>query len=130
MKWLLIIGGLFALLVVIMVVIGALLPKEHTAARVGTFPGQTAAQLFAKAEKLVTENTDVPVDIVERVEPSRLVTRIRPGQPFGGTWTIEIADAQVRITENGEVYNPLFRFLARFLFGHTATIDGALKKLQ
>jgi hypothetical protein len=29
----------------------------------------------------------------------------------------------VRITENGEVGNPVFRFMARFVFGYTATID-------
>ena len=28
-----------------------------------------------------------------------------------------------RITENGEVYNPLFRFVSRFVMGHTRTID-------
>lgn len=130
MKWLLIIGGLFALLVVIMVVVGTLLPKEHTVIRVGSYPGQSAAQLFARAEKLVTDDTDVPVDIIERVEPSKLVTRIRPGQPFGGTWTIQVHEEQVVITEHGEVYNPLFRFLSRFVFGHNATADEALKKLR
>ena len=33
------------------------------------------------------------------------------------------------ITENGEVYNPLFRFMSRFVFGHTATIDKYLEDL-
>ena len=30
---------------------------------------------------------------------------------------------QLRITEDGEVYNPVFRFMSRFVFGHHATID-------
>ncbi len=27
------------------------------------------------------------------------------------------------VTENGEVDNPLFRFLSRYVFGHTGTMD-------
>jgi hypothetical protein len=129
MKWLLIVGGVLASLVVIMAIVGAMLPKAHTATGAQSYPGQSAAQLFARAEQLVASDTEVPVDIVERVEPSRLVTRIKPGQPFGGSWIIEVADGRVSITEDGEVYNPIFRFLARFVFGHTATIEQALKKL-
>jgi hypothetical protein len=33
------------------------------------------------------------------------------------------------ITENGEVYNPIFRFVSRFIMGHTATLDAYLKSL-
>jgi hypothetical protein len=29
----------------------------------------------------------------------------------------------LRITEDGEVYNPVFRFVSRFVMGHTATMD-------
>ena len=29
----------------------------------------------------------------------------------------------VRITEDGEVYNPIFRFMSRFAFGQTSTMD-------
>ncbi|MFO0972483.1 MAG: SRPBCC domain-containing protein [Phycisphaerae bacterium] len=66
--------------------------------------------------------------------PRRLVTRIADaGLPFGGTWTIEIepagAGCTVRVTENGEVYNPIFRFMARFVFGHRATLRGYLLAL-
>lgn len=65
----------------------------------------------------------------------RRVTRIAdPKLPFGGTWIVEITPAEsgsnVTITENGEVYNPLFRFASRFIFGHTATIDAYLKALS
>jgi hypothetical protein len=34
------------------------------------------------------------------------------------------------ITENGEVYNPLFRFVSRFIIGQTATMDGYIKALN
>ena len=33
------------------------------------------------------------------------------------------------ITENGEIYNPFFRFMARFVFGYTATMETYLKAL-
>jgi len=37
--------------------------------------------------------------------------------------------AGLRIREVGEIYNPLFRFLARFFFGYTGTIDAYLKSM-
>ncbi len=36
---------------------------------------------------------------------------------------------RVRVTEDGEVYNPLFRFVSRFIMGHTATMDRYLDDL-
>ena len=71
----------------------------------------------------------------ERMErPSLLVARITDVTlPFGGTWTYRIvpaaAGSELTITEDGEVYNPIFRFMSRFVFGHTATIDGFLADL-
>jgi hypothetical protein len=32
----------------------------------------------------------------------------------------------VTITERGEVYDPLFRFMSKFVFGHTSTMDSCL----
>jgi hypothetical protein len=53
--------------------------------------------------------------------------------PFGGSWDYRLEpagnDTRVTITENGEVYNPVFRFVSRFLMGHTATIDKYLTAL-
>lgn len=73
--------------------------------------------------------------IDEAQPPTRLVTRIADKTlPFGGTWTYELAPAAagttLRITEDGEVYNPVFRFMSRFVFGQTATIDGYLDDLR
>ena len=71
---------------------------------------------------------------VESVPPRRMVTRIDPGLPFGGTWTYhlvpEAEGTALTITEDGEVYNPVFRFVSRFVMGHTATIDTYLKYLK
>lgn len=68
-------------------------------------------------------------------EPRRLVTRIADRSlPFGGKWTYEIIpggdSTTLRITEDGEVYNPAFRFVSRFVMGHTATINDYLSELS
>ena len=73
--------------------------------------------------------------VADRVSaPTTLVTRIADRSlPFGGTWTYELTPAgtgtMLRITEDGEVYNPIFRFMSRYVFGHTATIDTYLRDL-
>ena len=73
---------------------------------------------------------------VERMErPRILVGRIAdPNLPFGGTWTYEItpdaAGCRLTITENGEIYNPMFRFMARFIFGYEGTIRSYLSSLE
>jgi hypothetical protein len=74
------------------------------------------------------------LELVTDEPPRRRVVRIAdPSLPFGGTWTYELApdgDAvRVTITENGEVRNPVFRFLARFVFGHGGTIETYLRLL-
>ena len=72
---------------------------------------------------------------VERVvRDKQLVTRIADRSlPFGGSWTYDLisdGDATIlRITEDGEVYNPVFRFVSRFVMGHTSTIDRYLADL-
>ena len=76
----------------------------------------------------------VVMEIVDATPPSRFVTRIAdPTQPFGGTWTFELAPdgggTRVTITERGEIYNPIFRFMARFIFGYTKTMESCLKGL-
>jgi uncharacterized protein YndB with AHSA1/START domain len=74
------------------------------------------------------------MEIVETTRPTRMVTRITdPDQPFGGTWTFELVPdeggTRLTITERGEVYNVIFRALARFVFGHTSTMEGYLAAL-
>jgi hypothetical protein len=55
------------------------------------------------------------------------------GIPFGGSWDYRIipegAGSRITITENGEVYNPIFRFVSRYVIGHTATLDKYLSAL-
>lgn len=76
----------------------------------------------------------ITFEIVESAPDRRVVSRIAdPDLPFGGSWTYELqpdgTGTRVTITERGEVYNPIFRFLSRFVFGHTATMEKVLDAL-
>jgi uncharacterized protein YndB with AHSA1/START domain len=83
----------------------------------------------------VSADGTILYEVEERVPPQRLVIRIADRDlPFGGRWIYELTPAasgtRLRITEDGEVYNPLFRFLSRFVFGHHGTIDRYLADLE
>ena len=73
---------------------------------------------------------------IDSIEPNHhLVTRIADRSlPFGGKWSYEIVprgdSTTLRITEDGEVYNPVFRFVSRFIMGHTATLDEYVGDLE
>lgn len=72
--------------------------------------------------------------IEEMVPPSRMVTRIAdPKLPYGGSWTYVIAPQDsgctLTLTEDGEIYNVLFRFMARYVFGYDATMAKYLHDL-
>lgn len=70
---------------------------------------------------------------VERTVPGEmLVTRIADRSlPFGGTWTYTLTpdggSTTLRIVEDGEVYNPIFRFISRFVLGYNSTMDQFLR---
>ena len=82
-----------------------------------------------------SDSGTIPFATVLAEPPAKLIVRIAdPQLPFGGTWTYEITPAPggaaLRIREDGEVYNPVFRFLARFVFGYSGTIDTDLKAMS
>jgi Polyketide cyclase / dehydrase and lipid transport len=103
-------------------------------------PGVTALNRLVDRDGLpawveTVGSNRVPLAFERMERPSLLVTRISdPTLPFGGTWTYRISPvadgSELTIVEDGEVYNPLFRFMARFVFGHTATIDTFLGDLR
>jgi hypothetical protein len=67
--------------------------------------------------------------------PRRMVTRIADeGAPFGGTWTYRLEGAEsgtrVTLTEDGEIYNPFFRFVARYVIGYDGTMNAYLDGLE
>ena len=73
-------------------------------------------------------------ELADDVPPQRMVTRILDTDlGYSGKWTYlftaENGGTRVTITEDGEVSNVLFRFMARYVFGYTATLDGYLDSL-
>lgn len=65
-----------------------------------------------------------------------MVARIEDPQrelPYSGVWRwqLEAADggSLLTLTENGEVRNPVFRFVSRFLLGHHGTMERYLRDL-
>ena len=79
------------------------------------------------AEPLLLQTT-------ESVAPRRLVRTIAdPTLPFGGRWIYEFeptpsGGTRVTVTEEGEVYNPIFRVVSRFM-DPSATIRAYLTNL-
>jgi uncharacterized protein YndB with AHSA1/START domain len=66
--------------------------------------------------------------VEERRPDAKLVTRIDDASlPFGGTWTFDVTPVPegtaLTITEDGEIYNPVFRVLSKVAFSPYATID-------
>ena len=132
MKWIAIVAGGLMLVVAGIAAIGSLLPRNHKASRTLrlTLPPADVWPVLIQA----TEASDVPVDVLERDPPRRLVTRVTEKEKnFGGTWTITIAPtpsgSDITITEDGWVANPIFRFASRFIIGHHATMDALLKQV-
>jgi hypothetical protein len=79
-------------------------------------------------------NGAINYELVEDVPGKRIVTRILDTDlGYSGKWTYVFAPenggARVAITEDGEVSNALFRFMSRYVFGHTATLDAYLSSL-
>ena len=72
----------------------------------------------------------------ESVPNQKMVARIADTNlPFGGSWTYELTPigtegAGLAITEDGDVYNPIFRFVSRFVMGHTSTIERYLDDVE
>ncbi len=157
MKFVLIGFGVLGLLVAGVVVIGYLLPKHHVATRSAILQA-TPERLFAlisggqewrpdvKSCELIEndgkhfqretsqrggtvlyelQGSRPPIAIERRIATENL--------PYGGKWSFTLEPAsggtRVRITEDGEVYNPIFRFVSRFVMGHTAMLDAYLKAL-
>jgi hypothetical protein len=119
MKWVLIVLGVLAGLVLLMAVVGSLVPREHVAGSAVTLrqPAESVWQVIRDLgsvpswwpEMKHSERVSSPgaaehwrqemggfkmALVIETDEPPRrLVTRIDapPGAAFGGTWTYEIA---------------------------------------
>ena len=160
MKWMLVIGVAIAAILALAALVGSRLPRSHGASREQTLAAPPEAIWSAitdveafpswrdikKVQKLpdrdgrpvwVEEGRSGRITLaVERMEsPRLLVSRIADRDlPFGGTWTYELTPVaggtRLKITEDGEIYNPLFRFMARFIFGYEGTIGSYMSALE
>ena len=150
-----IVGGVL-LLARVMALIGSMLPKAHVASRsilLHRSPQEVYAVVrdFSSAPKWradvkqmevetpvyfreVGKHGTVNYELVEDVPAQRMVTRIRDTDlGYSGQWTYsftpESDGTRVTIREDGEVSNVLFRFMSRYFFGQTSTIDSYLTSL-
>lgn len=138
MAW--VIRILIGLIVVfgVIAIVGWTLPVNHEASLSAQFnrPPEVVFALISDLSNYPKwwPEGNVKVEVVERVPPSRFVTRIVGETAFGGTWTIAIVPtpegSRLTVTERGEVYNLIFRALSRFVFGHTSTMEGFLSAAQ
>ena len=82
----------------------------------------------------VAKHGTVNYELTEDVPAQRMVTKIRDTDlGYGGQWTYTLSPenggTRVTIREDGEVSNVHFRFMSRYIFGQTSTIDSYLTSL-
>jgi hypothetical protein len=160
MKWVILILVVLAALVALIYLIGYWLPVKHVANIEYSFPKKSSQEIWNAITSFKDYSTwrsglkrvDVMDDRSwmetnshgdtiqyggEVLEPGRLfVSRIlNKNLPYGGSWTYQIAPTQnegtlLKITENGEVYNPIFRFMSRYFFGHESTLKQYVADLR
>jgi len=150
-----IVGGVLVIFGV-MALIGSMLPKAHVASRsillhrtpqevyavVRDFSSAPSWRADVKRIEVETpsyfreegKHGTVNYELVEDVPAQRMVTRIRDTDlGYSGQWTYsftpENGGTRVTIREDGDVSNVLFRFMSRYIFGQTSTIDSYLTSL-
>ena len=122
----------------VVALVGVFLPVGHDASRSAEInkPPEAVFALLADLNNYQTwwPGATVKSEIVETAPPNRIVTRVVGETQFGGTWTIQIdptaTGSRLTITERGEVYNPIFRTLSKFVFGYTGTMDSCLAAVR
>ncbi|HVS72318.1 MAG TPA: hypothetical protein VHQ47_13770 [Phycisphaerae bacterium] len=136
-------------------VMGAMLPVEHHAVREATFRAgrERVFALIAgpqdwrvACEAVATRPGEarrwregegrrrILFEEVAREEPGMYGTRIADETlPFSWSWRFELMEVtegtRVRITEDGAVRSPVFRFVSHYVMGETRTMDGYLRAL-
>ena len=160
MKLILLIVVFVFIIVGVVLIIGALLPKNHVVSRqvilhrspdetyrtVRDFsaapswrPDVERVEMIATADNHVqfrehAKHGAITYDLINDQPGKKMVTRIADlNLGYSGSWTFtftkEVAGTRVQITEAGEVSNILFRFMSRFVFGQSTTIEKYLVAL-
>jgi hypothetical protein len=144
--------------VLAVVVVGWLLPKGHVVSRSASYqtkpdrlfslitgPQDWRSDVLrcetvpdANGRELMRETMhdgeSISYELLDRVPPTSIKRRIATDNlPYSGTWTFSLQPngerTIVRITENGEVHTPVFRFMSRFVLGHSRSMDAYLHAL-
>jgi hypothetical protein len=149
MKWLLIIVIVIAAPIVIMYLIGYFMPVQHVSSHtvlLNAAPEQVW-NILQDHRQYATWRSDVKkVEVKDSLHWTETTTNgtlsfeseiakpnalfhskiVNQNLPFGGSWTYELVpdngSTRLTITEHGEVYNPIFRFMSKYVFGHEATL--------
>jgi hypothetical protein len=160
MKWVLLTLAAVVVLAGLVALVGAALPLRHHVTRKASFDVSPqalyaviagppdwrsgvksfAVQASADGRRQWWEEDahgqKITYEVEEEIAAKRMVVRIADRNlPYGGTWTYDIAPApnggsELTITEDGEIYNVIFRFMSRFVLGYTATIKTYLRDLH
>ncbi|HJU74959.1 MAG TPA: SRPBCC family protein [Gemmatimonadaceae bacterium] len=159
MRWVVIVFVIVLALVAIVALVGVLLPQSHVASTSRTFahPAERVFAAIGDVKSYPSWRSDVREVTVLSEQPLRwredggngkieyertvdeppqrqVVVIASKDLPFGGSWIYELAPdgtgTRLTITEHGDVYNPIFRFMARFVFGHTKTMNDYLSALE
>lgn len=160
MKIALIILATLVVIIGLVLLIGAMLPRQHRATQ-EIFLNRTPQEIYSvvrdfgsaaswrsgllRVELLdpvnglvrfreISKDGNVTYEVMEDIPGEKLITRIVDRDlGYSGSWTYDLSSTatgtRIRITEDGDVSNILFRFFSRFVFGHTSTIDSYLLAL-
>jgi hypothetical protein len=159
MKWVFISLGILIVLIAIIYLIGSLMNVKHVATIQREFKKTSSNEilsLITNYKEYASWRSGIKELTVDSVnhwteknshgdkvsyrlemgdEKGKLMTRIlNKDLTYGGFWefTITTMDdgCSVKIVENGEVYNPLFRFMAKYIFGHETTLKNYMNDLD
>lgn len=159
MRWAFLGLGVVVMAIALVAIIGAALPVRHHATRkaryrvtpevlyavmagppdwrsgvksYGSLPDRDGRRVWWEEDN---RGQKITYELVEDIAGKRRTVRIADRDlPYGGTWTYDIAPtsdggSELRITEDGEIYNVIFRFVSRFFLGYTGSMDGYLGDL-
>lgn len=143
MVWIVGVTSVLALLLVGVYFVGLLLPRQRTvtvSARIEAPPevvwGHVTTTVVSSASHTSSDDGgQLEIEVRKKVEPELLVLTFDDGKhPFVGTWTYELIPVHegtlLTITEDGEVTDPFYRFLARFLFRDALSLERYVARTQ